>query len=87
MENKNSSFDDTSSNKKKIFHLDEINEKLLETFKTRKTINKLYNMYAKNLNELNEVSKQIKPIIVNVIYDFYFFILENKIQFKNIAID
>jgi len=72
MENKISSLDNTSSNKKKIFHLYEINEKLLQTFKTRKTINKLYSMYFKNLNELNEVSKQIKPIIINVKYDFIY---------------
>jgi hypothetical protein len=79
MENKNGSIEDFSGTKKKIFHLNEINEKLLQTFKTRKRINKLLNFYAKNLNELNEMSNQIKPVIVNVRHNLNKYILENEI--------
>lgn len=66
MENNNKSCDDSSKMKKKIYHLDEINQKLLQTFRAIKKINKLFNIFASNLDGLNEMSKVLKPDAVNV---------------------
>ena len=69
MENTIGSCDDSSTIKRKFFHLNEINKKLLLTFKARKRINKLFNLYSKNLNDLNEMSKIIRPEAVDVNYN------------------
>ena len=72
MEASNGSSDDISQNKKKYFHLVEINKKLSDTYRARKRINKLFNLYSKNLNELNEMSKEIRPEAVNVGFIYLF---------------
>ena len=76
MEGSNGSSEDISQNKRKYFHLEEINRKLSDTYKMRKRINKLFHLYSKNLEELEEMSKEIRPEVVNVLFFLY---LENEI--------